>query len=72
MNPFYNSHKQNQNGQNNSLSLNDMLAGVMNRMVPPGMTPEQVVRQMIDSGRMTQDQFEQYSKIADQLTGRKR
>ena len=72
MNPFYNSHKQNQNGQNNSPSLNDMLAGVMNRMVPSGMTPEQVVRQMIDSGRMTQDQFEQYSKIADQLTGRKR
>ena len=34
-------------------------------------TPEQKVYQMIQSGQMSQDQFEQFSEIATQLTGRR-
>ena len=72
MNPFYNSNRQNQNGQNPPGNLNELLMGLASRMVPAGMTPEQVVRQMISNGQMTQEQFEQYGRIADQWTGRKR
>ena len=35
-----------------------------------GISPEQTVRQLINSGRMTQDQFNQLSSIANQLLGR--
>lgn len=35
-----------------------------------GQSPEAVVRELISSGRMTQDQFNQFSNIANQLTGR--
>ncbi len=33
-------------------------------------TPEQMVRQLISSGQMTQDQFNQLSQIASSITGR--
>ena len=33
-------------------------------------SPEAVVRQMISSGQMTQEQFNQYRTIANQITGR--
>lgn len=36
-----------------------------------GISPEQTVRQLLSSGRMTQEQFNQFSQIANQLTGRK-
>lgn len=36
-----------------------------------GGSPEQIVRQMVSSGRMTQEQFNQFSAIANQITGRK-
>ena len=32
-------------------------------------TPEQKVQQMINSGQMTQEQFEQYAEIATRITG---
>ncbi len=35
------------------------------------MTPQQVVQQMLTSGRMSKDQFNQYSMIANMITGRK-
>ena len=34
-------------------------------------TPEQVVRELVSSGRMSQEQFNQFSIIANQITGRK-
>lgn len=35
------------------------------------MTPEQKVRQMLNSGQMTQQQFNTFAQIADRLTGRR-
>lgn len=32
-------------------------------------TPEQKVQQMIQSGQMSQEQFDQFSEIATQITG---
>lgn len=34
-------------------------------------SPQQVVQDLISSGRMSQDQFNQLSAIANQLTGRR-
>ena len=36
----------------------------------PGATPQQLVQQMLNSGRMTQDQFNQFREIANQITGK--
>lgn len=34
-------------------------------------TPEQKARQLISSGQMTQEQFNMFSQIANQITGRR-
>ncbi len=34
-------------------------------------TPEQKVQQMLQSGQMTQEQFDQFSEIATKITGRR-
>ena len=36
-----------------------------------GISPEQTVRQLINSGRMSQDQFNQFRQMANQILGRK-
>lgn len=36
-----------------------------------GISPEQMVRGLINSGRMSQQQFAQFSAIANQLTGKR-
>lgn len=33
-------------------------------------TPEQMVRQLVSSGQMTQTQFDQFSQIANMITGK--
>lgn len=35
-----------------------------------GINPEQNVKQLLNSGRMTQTTFNYYAKIADMVTGR--
>lgn len=73
MNPFFNSHRQNQQqsfGPN--FDLNTALQNLARQIAPTGMSPEQIVRQKIQNGEMTQEQFNQFASIADRLTGRKR
>lgn len=36
-----------------------------------GISPEAYVNQLINSGQMTQEQFIQFSRMADQILGRK-
>lgn len=36
-----------------------------------GCTPEEKVQQMLRSGQMSQDQFDQFADIATQITGRR-
>lgn len=72
MNPFYNSFQQNQQmPQNMNFDLNAALQNLARQIMPTGFTPEQIVRQLIQSSKMTMQQFQNYSAIADQLTGRK-
>lgn len=35
-----------------------------------GLSPKQIVQSKLDSGEMTQEQFNQFSAIANQITGR--
>ena len=71
MNPFYNSFRQNQVTPNNlGNNLMAQLQNLARQIMPTGMTPEQIVRQKIQNGEMSMAQFQQYSAIADQMTGR--
>lgn len=68
MNPLFQSFQQSQQGSGNGLqqAMENMAAQVRQM----GMTPEQLVRQKIQNGEMTQAQFEQYRQIANKITGR--
>lgn len=69
MNPFFNSFQQNQQ-QIPNFDLNTALRNLANQIAPTGMTPEQIVRQKIQNGEMTQEQFNRLAAIANRLTGR--
>ena len=70
MNPFFNSHQQNQQQQN--FDLNSTLQNLARQIAPTGMSAEQIVRQKIQNGEMSQEQFSQFAAIANKLTGRNR
>lgn len=73
MNPLFDSYRQNQNnGGQSGFNLNTALQNLARQIAPTGMTPEQIVRQKIQNGEMTQEQFNQFAKIADRLTGGRR
>lgn len=72
MNPLYKSYQEKQAANRPPANLNEMLQNFATRFVPQGMNPEQMVRNMIQSGQMTQAQFEQLAAVADSWTGRKR
>lgn len=73
MNPFFNSHQQNQQqGFGPGFDLNSALQNLARQIAPTGMSAEQIVRQKVQNGEMSQEQFNQFASIADRLTGRKR
>lgn len=72
MNPLYQSFREKQEANRPPANLNEMLQNFASRFVPQGMSPEQMVRQLIQSGQMTQQQFNQLASVADQWTGKKR
>ena len=70
MNPLYQSYQENQNRNSGGLqkTASEMIAFLTSRM----MTPEQMVRRLLQNREMSQAQFEQYSKLADQYLGKNR
>lgn len=74
MNPLFESfsRSQDQTGAKGGFNLQYMLQQTAAKLVPPGMTPEQVVRQKIQNREMTQEQFEYYKRMAEQILGRNR
>lgn len=73
MNPFFNSHQQNQQqGFGQNFDLNAALQNMARQIAPTGMSAEQIVRQKIQNGEMSQEQFNRFASVADRLTGRKR
>lgn len=73
MNPLFESfsRSQDQAGAKGGFNLQYMLEQTVAKLIPPGMTPEQVVRQKIQNREMTQEQFERYKRMAEQMLGRK-
>lgn len=69
MNQFFNSCPQN---QQQGFDLNSALQNLARQIAPTGMTPEQIVRQLLQNDRMKPEQFNQYAQIADRLTGGRR
>ena len=69
MNPFYRKHSE--QVQQNPFNLQATLQSVASR-IPFGMTAEQFVRQQIQNGEISQQQFEQYAQMADMVLGRRR
>lgn len=72
MNQFFNSYKQNQQMPQYGFDLNSALQNLARQIAPTGMTPEQIVRQKIQNREMSQEQFNQFARIADKLTGGRR
>lgn len=73
MNPFFQSHQQNQRqGFGQGFDLNAVLQNLARQIAPTGMSAEQIVRQKIQNGEMTQEQFNKFASIADRLTGGRR
>ena len=72
MNSPYQSYQKTQENNRPPANLNELLQNVANQIVPQGMTAEQMVRQMVQNGQMTQQQFNQFAEVADRWTGRKR
>lgn len=72
MNPLYKSYCEKQEANRPPANLNEMLQNFANQYIPKGMDPEYMVRQLIQSGRMTQQQFNQLASVANAWTGQKR
>lgn len=65
MNPLFQSYN-----QGKQPSFEQQLSNFAEQIKQMGTTPEMLGRQLIQNGRMSQVQFEQYRQIANQLTGK--
>lgn len=75
MNPFYQRFQQNQNDSNpfsSSQAFQNAANQMMQSLNQMGMTPQARVQQLMQSGAMTQQQFNQFAQIANRLTGKTR
>lgn len=70
-NNVYNRYN-NSNTVNNSPNLQQQGQAVLNQLNQMGLTPEQAVRQMLQNGGISQQQFQQYAAQADQIFGKRR
>lgn len=70
-NNVYNRYN-NSNTVNNSPNLQQQGQAVLNQLNQMGLTPEQAVRQMLQNGGISQQQFQQYAAQADQALGKRR
>ena len=68
-NPLYNRFGNNVPQANNNL-MNAFRAFASNFSKQSNMTPQQRVQELLNSGQMTQEQFESLRQMANQLTGK--
>lgn len=57
---------------NNMNNFNQNFDAFRNQVAQQGISPEQQVANLLNSGQMTQDQFNEYRQIANMLTGHRR
>lgn len=68
MNKLYSSYQENNaNNQNWFSGFTNALQNLARQIMPTGMTPEQIVRQKIQNGEMTQTQFSQLGQMASSV-----
>lgn len=67
-NPLFNMFNQQQPRQNQNGNIMQRFQDFLNNFRGD---PRQKVQELLNSGAMTQDQFNQYSGIADQITGKR-
>ena len=72
MNSPYQSYQKTQEAGGPPANLGQILQNFASQFVPAGMDPERMVRQLVQSGQMSQDQFNQLAVVADRWTGRRR
>ena len=66
MNPLFDQYgRKNQNG-----FMNGFAQFASNFRRNSNKSPEDAVKELIENGQMTQEQFEQYKNIANQITGK--
>ncbi len=54
---------------NNPIQLMQRFKDFAQQFRQSGQNPQQVVQQLLNQGKMTQDQFNQYRNFANQITG---
>lgn len=72
-NTLFNQYGQNQNANNSfgmSSGLLQAMAQASQMISAHGMTPEMLGRQLLSSGKMSEEQFNQYKQIANAITGK--
>jgi replicative DNA helicase len=52
-------------------NFNQNFSAFRNQFMQQGISPEQQVANLLNSGQMTQDQFNEFRQIANMLTGHK-
>ncbi len=73
MNPLFASYqKSRQSNAGQGMDLNSALQFLAQQIAPTGLTPEQIVRQLVQNDKMTQEQFSAFARIADSLVGGRR
>lgn len=70
MNPLFESFQKQSCGSGQSFNLQQAMLNMAEQVKKLGVTPEQLVRQKIQNGEMTQAQFEQYAQLANRILGR--
>lgn len=58
-----------QSTQNAPQQFKQQLDAFMRNFQQGGQNPQQLVQQLLNQGKMTQSQFNQYRDIANQITG---
>ena len=72
MNPLFASYQKKNNQQSQPFDLQNALQNLAKQIAPTGLSPEQIIRQKIQNGEMTQAQFEQLGKTADAILSQMR
>lgn len=69
MNPLFEQYGRNQNGNQNNIGSR-FIEFVNNFRRNSTKSPEETVKDLIASGKMSQQQFEQFKQMANKLTGK--
>lgn len=56
---------------NNPIQLKQQFEAFARNFQQSGQNPQQIVQQLLNSGKMTQAQFNQFRNIANQITGQR-